>query len=212
MSATAPSRSRDLHAPADRPQRDDVGPRVVVAREPAAPQVSPSASSIAPADAKLTWFNALYESTYHPVWAYVFRMAGDRSVADDVVQEAFVRVLQTPRAVRERGPLEPYLYRVASNLLRDHWRRRGRDARLHRALSLRAGARERPRSGGALERSHELEATFHALKPRERALLWLAHVDGYSHREIATILSLRPLSVRVLLARARKRLASLLDG
>jgi len=48
------------------------------------------------------------------------------------------------------------------------------------------------------------------LKPRERAMLWLAYAEGASHREIAAILGLRPASLKLLLFRARRRLAVLL--
>jgi RNA polymerase sigma-70 factor (ECF subfamily) len=48
------------------------------------------------------------------------------------------------------------------------------------------------------------------LKPRERELLWLAYVEGSSHREIAQLSGLREQSVRGLLFRARARLAALL--
>ena len=44
------------------------------------------------------------------------------------------------------------------------------------------------------------------LAPRDRALLWLAHVEGYDHREIARVLGLQESSVRVILFRARKKL------
>ncbi len=194
---------------------DGLRPRPAALAPSATPAVEPAArASTELRQPALAWFNDLYERSYRPLWAYVLRAAGDASLADDVVQEAFVRVLQTPRRVRDRGPLEPYLYRVASNLLRDHWRRRGRDLRLGEALARReavGGGARRPRDD-ALERAHALEVTFAQLKPRERALLWLAHVDGYSHREIASILRLRPLSVRVLLSRARARLAALLTS
>jgi RNA polymerase sigma-70 factor (ECF subfamily) len=45
---------------------------------------------------------------------------------------------------------------------------------------------------------------------KDRQILWLAHVEQHSHREVARILSLREASVRVLLLRARRRLAALL--
>jgi RNA polymerase sigma-70 factor (ECF subfamily) len=53
-------------------------------------------------------------------------------------------------------------------------------------------------------------AVFARLKPQEQSLLWLAYVEGFDHREIAIALQLRERSVRVLLFRARRRLASLL--
>jgi RNA polymerase sigma-70 factor (ECF subfamily) len=52
--------------------------------------------------------------------------------------------------------------------------------------------------------------TFRELKPQERVLLWLAHVEGTEHREIAQTLGLKAASVPVMLFRARRKLAGLL--
>jgi|SRR5678815_3865698 hypothetical protein len=54
--------------------------------------------------------------------------------------------------------------------------------------------------------------SFAELKPRERALLWLAYVEGESHEEIAASLGVRPSGVRVLLFPARRRLRDLLQA
>jgi len=51
---------------------------------------------------------------------------------------------------------------------------------------------------------------FSELKPQERALLWLAHVEGSSHEEIAESLGVKAKSVKVMLFRARKRLGEML--
>ena len=58
------------------------------------------------------------------------------------------------------------------------------------------------RPKGALER----------LKPRDRSMLWLAYAEGSSHREIAQVHGLKVGSVKLLLFRARRRLAKLLAG
>jgi RNA polymerase sigma-70 factor (ECF subfamily) len=50
------------------------------------------------------------------------------------------------------------------------------------------------------------------LKPRERAMLWLAYAEGASHREIADVLGLHPGSLKTMLFRARRRLAALLNS
>jgi RNA polymerase sigma-70 factor (ECF subfamily) len=50
---------------------------------------------------------------------------------------------------------------------------------------------------------------FRQLKPRERALLWMAYVEGFDHREIGAALQLGERSVRVLLFRARRKLAGM---
>jgi DNA-binding NarL/FixJ family response regulator len=53
-------------------------------------------------------------------------------------------------------------------------------------------------------------ACFQKLKPRERALLWLAYVEGYAHNEIAGTLDLNEKSIKVLLFRARRNLERIL--
>ena len=58
----------------------------------------------------------------------------------------------------------------------------------------------------------ELSQVFSRLNERERMLLWLAYVEGYDHDQIAYIANIRKLSVKVLLFRARRRLAQLIEG
>lgn len=56
----------------------------------------------------------------------------------------------------------------------------------------------------------DVERVFEKLRPRERAMLWLAYVEGADHREIAEAVGVGVRSVRVLLFRARRRLATLM--
>jgi RNA polymerase sigma-70 factor, ECF subfamily len=55
-----------------------------------------------------------------------------------------------------------------------------------------------------------MEQLMNALKPRERALLWLAHGEGFDHREVAEILNVSEGSVRVMLHRVRRKAKTLL--
>ncbi len=57
----------------------------------------------------------------------------------------------------------------------------------------------------------DLERALRTLRPKERELLYLAHVEALDHRAIAELVGARPASVRVLLFRARRRLAAALD-
>ena len=63
---------------------------------------------------------------------------------------------------------------------------------------------------GATERMTDFTRAMSQLKPRERAMLWLAYAEGVSHREIADLLGLRPASLKPMLFRARRKLAALL--
>jgi RNA polymerase sigma-70 factor (ECF subfamily) len=148
-------------------------------------------------------FERLYRATARRLWNYLRRMTGDAALAEDVMQESYLRLLRaeaSPASDDERAAL---LYRIATNVALDEWRRRRRQAR---GLSRAAPERPVATPDGPGE---DLGRLLEALAPRARALLWLAYVEGWTHAEIAPALGLRPLSVRVLLFRARRELARL---
>jgi RNA polymerase sigma-70 factor (ECF subfamily) len=158
-------------------------------------------------------FAAFYHRSARPLWAYLARVSADPSLADDLVQETYIRFLGAERApAADQGEVAQrrYLFRIATNLLRDHWRK-------PRATSLEDVPESffaAPDFARAIASHHEAQAllapALARLSPRERQLLWLAHAEGYSHREIAEIMGLASASIRLLLFRARRRMAALL--
>jgi RNA polymerase sigma-70 factor (ECF subfamily) len=152
-------------------------------------------------------FQDLYRRHGRTLWAYLYRLTGHAADADDLLQEAFCRLLATPLATREDGQLRAYLFRIASNLAIDRWRREGREARRDAAAAV---ADVQADHGEAFAMRQDMARTFRLLTGKERMLLWLAHVEGTDHREIAGALGLKAGSVPVLLFRARKKLAALL--
>jgi RNA polymerase sigma-70 factor (ECF subfamily) len=143
------------------------------------------------------------------LWAYLARLTGDRQLAEDLLQETFYRFLRAAATYDNETHRRNSLYRIATNVARDVRRRS-----LARAASVPAGDDiERVPSGqdaGAAERMADFNRAMSRLKPRERAMLWLAYAEGASHREIADVLGLRPTSLKPLLFRARRKLAELL--
>src|SRR5262245_37019522 len=145
-------------------------------------------------------FAEFYEKTSQRLLAYLRRAAGSQPLAEDILQEAYLRFLRAPASESRVAEPAAFLFRVATNLLYDHWRRAGRERRWLSWWRPAPAARD-----AGLEQ--DVGRLLAELQPRERALLWLAHVEGWSHEEIAGVLSLRPASVRVMLFRARARLA-----
>jgi RNA polymerase sigma-70 factor (ECF subfamily) len=153
-------------------------------------------------------FEALYRASAGALRLYLRRACGDPQLADDVMQDAFMRFLgakQPPAGLEDRVR---YLYRIASNLMKDHWRRARQAANRESAAPFPAAAAAPAGKVAALD----LQAALDKLRPRERQILWLAYADGYSHAEIAAILGHRPASIRVLLFRARRRILHELDA
>ena len=154
-------------------------------------------------------FRALYDRTARGLWVYLARITGDRALADDLLQETFYRFLRAAATYENETHRRNSLYRIATNLARDVRRRS-----MARAAADPVGDEiERVPSGqdaGAAERTADFTRAMARLKPRERAMLWLAYAEGASHREIADVLGLRPTSLKPLLFRARRKLAELL--
>ena len=150
-------------------------------------------------------FQAFFRQAAGPLRAYVVRVTGNAATADDIVQEAFLRLLRSPPPTREPHELRAFLFRIASNLMNDHWRQRRREP-----VAGDARAPEPSVAPRDIPLRVDMARTFEQLRPRQRQLLWLAYVEGAGHREIADALGLRPRSVRVLLYRARHKLAQLL--
>jgi len=148
-------------------------------------------------------FYALYEQTRGPLRAYVAKSLGNITHADDIVQEVYLRFLRLP-SPPDAQEARPYLFRMATNLMVDHWRRHQREVK---AMS--AAEEHESVSRDPLMRL-DLGRVFLQLKPRERQLMWLAYVERATHREIAEALGLSAQSIRVLLFRAKEKLAGLL--
>jgi RNA polymerase sigma-70 factor (ECF subfamily) len=151
-------------------------------------------------------FAAFYERSARSLWAYLARVSRDPALADDLTQESYVRFLCASR--REDGEVAArrYLFRIATNLLRDHWRKPPsasidefpEDVFARKCQSAQA------------EVQAILGPAMAQLRPRDRQLLWLAYAEGYSHHEIAEVTGLASASIRLLLFRARRKMARLL--
>lgn len=155
-------------------------------------------------------FQAFYERTARPLWAYVVRTTGDPTLAEDLVQEAFYRFLRSGFTGTGPEHRKNYLYRIATNLMRDRLRSRRPLSSANRLEELTEGSTVTPPERAGTELRTDLARLLGHLEPRERRLLWLAHAEGLAHREVAEILGVRAASVRVMLFRARKKLAGLL--
>jgi RNA polymerase sigma-70 factor (ECF subfamily) len=153
-------------------------------------------------------FRGFYERTARTLRAYLARVTGDAALADDLLQESYYRLLRARGGYESEAHRRNALFRIATNLMHDN-NRRARHAPAI-ADADQANLTSRPGEAEATERATDLSRAMARLKPRERELLWLAYAQGSSHREIAECLGLRTGSVKLLLFRARRRLAGLL--
>lgn len=154
-------------------------------------------------------FRAFYDRTARVLRAYLSRVAGDSQLADDLLQETYYRFLRARSHYESEAHRRNSLFRIASNLVSDSHRQRRRAPAVSAADERTLAG---PPDADRTERGADLRSAMARLRPRDRELLWLAYAQGSSHREIADSLGLKAGSIKLLLFRARRRLADLLRG
>jgi RNA polymerase sigma-70 factor (ECF subfamily) len=147
-------------------------------------------------------FEALFAVERDRLFASLWLITRDRHEAEDVAQDAFVKVWE--RWERHGAPDDPtaYLFRTAMNILRN--RRRRAAVALRHASSQKESADEL----GAVEARHIVMRALGALTPSQRAALVLVDLLDMSSTEAAGALGVRPSTVRVLAARGRATLSA----
>lgn len=153
----------------------------------------------------------LFDQHHEALHRYLARLTGDPELAADAAQEAFVRLLeQEPLPERPR----PWLFRVATNVVRDN----ARAAQRHRVLEMDGKARsvhgDGPRSPERVvdreTAKRMMRTALEALSPKERQAL-LMREEGFKHREIAEAVGTTTGSVGTLLRRALEKAARRLE-
>ncbi|MCA3574681.1 MAG: sigma-70 family RNA polymerase sigma factor [Aestuariivirga sp.] len=156
-------------------------------------------------------FAEIVERHFQPVYRLVWRMTGGAAEAEDIAQEAFVKLWKNPSQLREGAALRGWLMRVASNAVIDGSRKP------------RAGAIEdvpeppdpMARPDAPLDRAQAqrlVDAAIAALPDRQRQALALVYFEGLSNIEAAGVMEVSVDAVESLLARARRSLKESLSA
>lgn len=154
----------------------------------------------------------IYDKYAAPIYRYSFRYLGDAALAEDVTGEVFTRLLDAIE--RGRGPrdnLSAWLYRVAHNLVVDHFRQRSRAE----GLPLEEGLMAAPDDPTAVVEKRlaqqRLRAAISHLTPLQQQVIVLKFLEGFSNREVGEILGKREGAVKSLQHRALASLRRILQ-
>lgn len=150
-------------------------------------------------------FREFYQSHSRPLWLYLYKACRDEQLAEDILQESFLKYIRANPCHLNSRQQKAYLYKIATHLFID----------LQRKSKTEEQAIERMEKNETSADHHaglEIEELFQLLKPKERSLLWLVYVEGYTHLEISKITGFKTRSVKVILYRLKKKLAEKLAG
>lgn len=158
-------------------------------------------------------FEQLFRRWSGPLLRYIDRMVRDLATAEELVQEAFIRVHRARERYRPDARFSTWLYRIATNLALNELRRPRRRAIHH--SSDEEGAPPLPAAGpspdqvaDARRRGAAAERALAELPDKQRAALCLTAVEGLSYAEVAETLEVTEKAVKSLVHRARSSLAA----
>ena len=146
---------------------------------------------------------------------YAARLLGDGAEAEDVAQEAMLRLWRAAPGWRAgEAQVSTWLYRVVTNLCTDRMRARKRRpaAALDDAPEVPDGAQRAEAGMIEADRMAALQAALDALPERQRLAVVLRHIEGFGNPEIAAVMDIGVEAVESLTARGKRALAAILAG
>jgi RNA polymerase sigma-70 factor (ECF subfamily) len=158
-------------------------------------------------------FYEVYEQYYDRVRKFILASVKNRWVAEDLVQETFLRVLQNLPQVRDQAKLSSWIYRIASNLCQDYFRSPSR-----KMVPLADNPAGEPPGEPSLEKQIEqyqtslmVQEMINLLPEPLRQVIYLCDIKEESQREAAALLGISVENVKVRLHRARKQLRAIME-
>ena len=152
-------------------------------------------------------YQLLFTRYKDPVWSYIFRRVRDQQTASDLYQEVFLRVWRFAKSFKTGQKVRPWVYRIASNVIKDRYRKTTREVtttnlddvvpkgRLHDPIATR-----------------DLEDAIAQLPESLKEAFVLGAVHGLDHKEVAEALDISPANARARVSRARVKLRELLSA
>jgi len=169
-------------------------------------------------------FRELLNRYERPVFSLVYRMVRDRTLAEDLAQEAFIRAFNAIDTYKPRFKFSSWIFKIANNHTIDYLRKRKLDTvsidgsphartteeEAQTRLVVESHEEAPDRYVEARELGTQIEEAIGMLRPEYRTAVLLRHVEGYTYEEISEIMELPLGTVKTYLHRARGELKGIL--
>lgn len=163
-------------------------------------------------DGETARLGMLFERHHKKLFNFFLRTIGKRQVAEDLVQEVFVRMLKYRHTFRGDGGFGPWMFRMARNVRADHFRKKGRSPMTDTDIDTVEQSDERPLPSQVAEATESMEllqAAMARLPVEKRELLVMARYEMLRHDEIASVVGCKVGTVKVRVHRAVKELSGI---
>ena len=150
----------------------------------------------------------LFERYHLPLFDFLYRTTGDRTAAEDLVQDVFVRILKYRHTFRDDSSFETWVFRIARNARADHFRRRSTTQTVELSEDTEVAASTSDPADTLDRASHEarLRRALMQLPDDKRELLVLARFRGLRYEQIGALLDIEVGAVKVRVHRAMRQL------
>lgn len=191
------------------PHRPDTPVRSMMDRPDALAEMSDTALLVRYGNGDVGAANELTSRLAPRILTYASRILSDEAEAEDVTQEAMLRLWRVaPNWRQGEAQVSTWLYRVASNLCMDRLRKRGRSTPLDAVHEVQDDRPEVASDMIARDRKMALEAALVRLPERQRQAVVLRHIEGLSNPEIAAVMDIGVEAVESLTARGKRALVA----
>lgn len=153
----------------------------------------------------------LYDTHVDRVYRLAYRLTGDPMMAEEAVQETFIRVYTHLENFEGRSTMSTWIHSIALSVVRTGFRKRKRLQDREVAIN-EAVAAQLEGTGGNVALGHQLHEAIDTLPEEMRTVFIMHDIEGYKHHEIAEILDVAVGTTKSRLSRAREALRAVLDG
>jgi RNA polymerase sigma-70 factor (ECF subfamily) len=148
----------------------------------------------------------LFDRHHGPVYGFFVNLTRDSHLSEDLTQEVFLRVLRYAGSFKDGAPFRPWLYRIARNVVQDHWSRQRPTADL-RGLEILPDTHPTAQELALTASDHaRLQRALDRLPAEKRELLLLSRNEAFTSQDLAGLFGCSPSAVKVRVHRALKDL------
>ena len=156
----------------------------------------------------------IYHNNYERVRKFIFALVKDEWVADDLIQDTFIKVQKNLIQLKDETKLSSWIFRIAYNLCQDHFRKRSQSITREQIATLEKQFLTIPPFPKEFEQFQMgacIQDKIRLLPESYQAVLVLFDLMDFSHTEVAEIMNISVENVKVRLHRARKKLKAVLE-
>ncbi|MFH1769051.1 MAG: RNA polymerase sigma factor [Parcubacteria group bacterium] len=165
---------------------------------------------------QLTQFEDLVKNYQKNIINFHYRLVGNRFEAEDLAQDTFIKAYKKFDSVKDKKKVKSWLFSIARNVTVDFFRRKKEKTITLDNTMLENYARENAIDYQAqvinTEISKELQSCIEQLQPEDRTIIKLLYYEGFSYKEIATMMNMNQNTLKSKLHRARQSLQELIKA